>query len=206
MDKGKPAQRSALLHDDDFTIIAKYQSEYAGLVQYYLLAQDVFRLGRLHWVMETSLLKTLAGKHRSTVGKMAGKYKTVTGTPAGPRKCLQLVIERDRGRKPLVARFGGIPLRRVRTAVLTDQRPVMASAKRNELIHRLLAGRCELCEGTAGLEVHHVRKLADLNKPGRRDKPPWMHLMARRRRKTLVICRRCHEDIHAGRAATPYPK
>src|SRR5271157_2529471 len=206
MDKGKPAQRGALLHDDDFTIIAKYQSEYAGRVQYYLLAQDVFRLGRLHWVMETSLLKTLAGKHRSTVGKMAGKYKTVIDTPAGPRKCLQLVIERDRGRKPLVARFGGIPLRRVRTAALTDQRPVMASAKRNELIHRLLAGRCELCEGTEGLEVHHVRKLADLNKPGRRAKPPWMELMAKRRRKTLVICRRCHEDIHAGRATTPYPK
>ena len=206
MSKGKPAQRGMLLHDDDFTIVAKYQAEYAGLVQYYLLAQDVFRLGRLHWVMETSLLKTLAGKHRSTVGKMAGKYKAVIDTPAGPRKCLQLVIERDRGRKPLVTRFGGIPLRRVRTAVLTDQRPVMASAKRNELIHRLLAGRCELCEGTAGLEVHHVRKLADLNKPGRREKPPWMHLMAKRRRKTLVICRRCHEDIHAGRAATPYPK
>jgi hypothetical protein len=74
------------------------------------------------------------------------------------------------------------------------------------VIHRLLAGRCELCEGTAGLEVHHIRKLADLNKPGRREKPPWMHLMAKRRRKTLVICRRCHEDIHTGRAATPYPK
>jgi len=206
MSRGRPAQRGALLHDDDFTIVAKYQSEYAGLVQYYLLAQDVFRLGRLHWVMETSLLKTLAGKHRSTVGKMARKHKAVIATPAGPRKVLQVTIERDRGRKPLVARFGGIPLRRVRTAVLTDQRPVMASAKRNELIHRLLAGRCELCEGTEGLEVHHVRKLADLNKPGRREKPPWMHLMAKRRRKTLVICRRCHEDIHAGRAATPYPK
>ena len=103
---------------------------------------------------------------------MARKHKAVIDTPAGPRKCLQLAIERDRGRKPLVARFGGIPLRRVRTATLTDQRPVMASAKRNELIHRLLAGRCELCEDTEGLEVHHVRKLADLNKPGRREKPP----------------------------------
>ena len=205
-DRGKPAQRGPLLHDDDFTIIAKYQSEYAGRVQYYLLAQDVFRLGRLHWVMETSLLKTLAGKHRSTVGKMAAKYKTVIDTPAGPRKCLQTVIERDRGRKPLVARFGGIPLKRQRNAVLTDLAPVMASTKRNELIHRLLAGRCELCEGTEGLEVHHVRKLADLNKPGRREKPPWMELMAKRRRKTLVICRRCHEDIHAGRATKPYPK
>jgi group II intron reverse transcriptase/maturase len=204
--KGRPAQRGALLHDDDFTIVAKYQAEYAGLVQYYLLAQDVFRLGRLHWVMETSLLKTLAGKHRSTVNVMARKYKAVVETPAGPRKCLQVTVERDRGRKPLVARFGGIPLRRARTAVLTDQRPVMASARRNELIHRLLAGRCEICEDTVNLEVHHVRKLADLSKPGRREKPAWMHLMAMRRRKTLITCRRCHEDIHAGRATKPYPK
>jgi len=172
MRAGRPAQRGALLHDDDFTIVAKYQAEYAGLVQYNLLAQDVFRLGRLHWVMETSLLKTLAGKHHSTVNAMARKYKATVDTPAGPRKCLQVTIERYRGRKPLVARFGGIPLKRTRTAVLTDQRPVMASARRNELILRLMAGRCEICDSTVNLEVHHGRKLADLNKPGRPDKPP----------------------------------
>jgi hypothetical protein len=51
--------------------------------------------------METSMLKTLAGKHRSTVTKMASKYKTVVGTPDGPRTCFQVVIARDRGRKPL---------------------------------------------------------------------------------------------------------
>jgi group II intron reverse transcriptase/maturase len=203
MQKGKPAQRGALLHDEDFTIVAKYGAEYAGLVQYYLLAQDVFRLQRLRWVMETSMLKTLAGKHRSTVAKMARKYKTTIDTPTGPRTVFQVKVERDRGRKPLVARFGGVPLKRVRTAVLTDQRPVMASARRNELIHRLLAGRCEICEATTDLEVHHIRKLADLNKPGRREKPSWIRLMAMRRRKTLVICRRCHEDIHAGRATKP---
>ena len=170
------------------------------------VSPDIFRLGRLHWVMETSLLKTLA-KQASLDGRQDGQE--VQGRHRHPRRAaqvLQVAIERDRGRKPLVTRFGGVPLRRVRTAVLTDQRPVMASAKRNELIHRLLAGRCELCEGTAGLEVHHVRKLADLNKPGRREKPPWMNLMAKRRRKTLLICRRCHEDIHGGRATTPYPK
>jgi hypothetical protein len=33
MNKGKPALRGALLHDDDFTIVAKYQAEYRGLVQ-----------------------------------------------------------------------------------------------------------------------------------------------------------------------------
>jgi group II intron reverse transcriptase/maturase len=197
--RGRPASRGGLIRDQDFTIVAKYQAEYAGLVQYYLLAQDVFRLGTLHWVMETSLLKTLANKHRCTVTKMARKYKATIETPAGPRSCLRVSVERDRGRRPLVARFGGIPLRRDRTAILLDQRPVMASAKRNELIHRLLAQRCEICPTREHLEVHHIRKLADLNTPCRREKPAWMHLMAKRRRKTLVICRPCHEDIHAGR-------
>jgi group II intron reverse transcriptase/maturase len=201
MRDGKPAQRGMLLHDDDFTIVAKYQAEYRGVVQYYLLAQDVFRLGKLGWVMETSLLKTLAGKHRSTVSKMARRYKTAVDTPDGPRRCLQVTIERP-GRKPLVARFGGIPLRRQRTAVLTDHRPVMASSERNELIHRLLAGCCEICDTEEDLQVHHIRKLADLHRPGRRPPPGWMHLMAKRRRKTLVICRSCHEDIHAGRITT----
>ena len=200
--RGRPASRGVLLHDDDYTIVAKYGAEYAGLVQYYLLAQDVFRLGGLRWTMETSMLKTLACKHRSTVTKMARRYKTTIESPAGPRTVFQVTVDRDRGRKPLVARFGGIPLRRVDTAVLTDQRPALASTRRNELIHRLVAGRCEICEDTENLEVHHIRKLADLNRPGRPEKPAWMRLMAMRRRKTLVTCRRCHEDIHAGRATT----
>jgi transposase len=65
---------------------------------------------------------------------------------------------------------------------------------------RLLAEDCEICDARPNLEVHHVRELADLNRSGRREKPAWMHLMAKRRRKTLVLCRPCHEDIHAGRA------
>lgn len=75
----------------------------------------------------------------------------------------------------------------------------MASVRRNELIHRLLAECCEICDAKQNLEVHHIRKLADLNPPGRPKRPSWVHLMARRRRKTLVVYRPCHEHTHAGR-------
>nr|WP_231921021.1 group II intron reverse transcriptase/maturase [Micromonospora narathiwatensis] len=160
----------------------------------------MFRLGRLRWVLEASMLKTLAAKHKSSVRKMARKYKASIDTPDGPRTCFQVTVQRDRGRKPLVARFGGIPLKRQRTAVIADLKPIMATVRRNELIHRLLAGQCELCEGRIGLQVHHIRKLADLDKPGRPERPSWVHLMAKRRRKTLVVCETCHQDIHAGRA------
>jgi hypothetical protein len=204
MHQGKPWRRPQMLHDDDYTIIAKYGAEYRGVVQYYLLAADVWRLSRLRWVMETSLLKTLAGKHRSIVSTMAGKYKTTIDTPQGTRVCFQTTVNRGGGKTPLVARFGDIPLQRQKKAVLIDRAPILATTQGNELIHRLVTGCCQLCGTTHRLEVHHIRKLADLNRPGRREKPAWVQLMAKRRRKTLIVCRPCHQHIHAGRpTATP---
>ncbi len=99
------------MNEEDHAIINRYGAEYRGIVQYYLLAGDVYRLDRLHWVMGTSLLKTLAGKYGSTVTTMAHRYRATIETPHGPRKCLQARVERSKGRKPLVAKFGGIPLR-----------------------------------------------------------------------------------------------
>lgn len=37
----KTIHRGKFLHDDDFTIVQTYQQEYRGIVQYYLLAQNV---------------------------------------------------------------------------------------------------------------------------------------------------------------------
>ena len=121
--------------------------------------------------MATSLLKTLAGKYDSSVSKMARKYGATIETPRGPRKCTQVKVERGEGRRPLVATFGGIPLRRQRHAVLTDREP--AWDRGSELIRRLLRGRCELCGQTATVQVHQIRKLADLDKPGQPEQPEW---------------------------------
>jgi group II intron reverse transcriptase/maturase len=200
MKRGKPVHRGVLIHDSDYSIVSQYQAEYRGLVHYYLLAQDVFRFNRLCWVMGYSLLATLANKHKSSVGAMAHKLKTTIDTPHGPRTCFEVKVHRDGGRDPLIARFGGIPLKRQRTAQLVDKAPPESRAGRNELLHRLLAGECELCGARTGLQVHHVRKLADLNRPGRPPRSAWVRLMAKRRRKTLVVCLPCHQDIHAGRA------
>jgi hypothetical protein len=192
--RGRPERRLGLMNESDHAIISRYGAEYRGVIQYYLLASDVHRLSRLHWVMATSLLKTLAGKHDSSVSKMAARYAATIQTPHGPRKCLQVTVPRG-DRKSLVATFGGIPLRRQRTAILTDREPVRANVPRSELVRRLLAGRCEICGDTEKVQVHQIRKLADLEKPGPQ-RPEWMRLMARRRRKTLVVCEPCHANIH----------
>jgi len=196
---GKAAHRPELMDESDFTIVELYGSEYRGIVQYYAFAENRFWLNRLHWVMELSLLKTLAAKHQSTTTKMGRKYKTDTYHRGRTLKCLEVKVERP-GKAPLTARFGGLRLRTDPFAEVIDL-PENQDRRydRNELITRLLADTCELCGSRDNIQVHHVRKLADLKVDGRKEKPIWKQIMISRKRKTLVVCRPCHVAIHAGR-------
>jgi group II intron reverse transcriptase/maturase len=191
---GKPWHRTAMQNLDDYDIVKVYGAEYRGVVQYYLLAVDVWRFKSLRWDAQTSMLKTLAAKHQSSVVKMAAKHKAKIETPHGLRTCFEARIERA-GKQPLVARFGGIPLKRNKEAVLTDHVPKRVTYPRKELTNRLLRQRCELCEQPGPVVVHQVRKLANLGKP-ELGQPDWAAIMARKRRKTLVVCRPCHDTIH----------
>jgi group II intron reverse transcriptase/maturase len=191
---GKPWHRTAMQNLDDYDIVRTFGAEYRGIVQYYLLATDVWRFKSLRWDAQTSMLKTLAAKHQSSVVKMAAKHRAKIDTPHGLRNCFEARVERN-GKQPLVARFGGIPLKRNKKAVLTDHVPKRVTYPRKELTTRLLRQRCELCEQPGRVLVHQVRKLANLDKPGT-GQPVWAAVMARKRRKTLVVCHPCHDTIH----------
>jgi group II intron reverse transcriptase/maturase len=206
MKRNKPIHRPALLFESDYAIVDRYQAEYRGVVQYYLLAYNVCRLSKLRDVMERSLTRTLANKHKSTAKQMRNKYRSTIETPYGPMKCLKVIVERENGKKPLVTYFGGIPLRRQKEVMLHDQTPRMFDGTRSELVKRLLADTCEMCGSREDVEVHHIRKLADLNIEGRPEKPAWVKRMAARRRKTLVVCQDCHDAIHAGRPTRQFSR
>jgi Reverse transcriptase (RNA-dependent DNA polymerase)/Type II intron maturase len=196
---GKPWHRTRLQNLDDYDIVRIYGAEYRGVVSYYLLAQDVWRLSTLNWNAATSMLKTLAAKHGSTVTKMASRYHATADTGDGPRSCFEARRKRE-GKKDLAARFGGITLRQDRRAVIRDPAPGPAPYPRKELISRLRKRECELCETGATVTVHQVTGLKALGEPGR-GQPAWAALMAKMRRKTLIVCAACHDWIHANPAA-----
>jgi hypothetical protein len=202
MQRGKPAHLDFLRSFSDYDIVTIYGAQYRGIVQYYLPAGDVWRLDRLKGVMLTSMLKTLAARHDSTVTKMADKHKATIATPHGPRRCFEARIERP-GRKPLVARFGGIPLKRQRKAAVTDYPtdPIVPRRPGSQLLARLRQRQCEACGKPGQVEVHQVRKIADLAPQEGRPQAEWAQLMARMRRKTLIVCLACHQLIHAGKPA-----
>ena len=196
---GKPWHRSRLQNLDDYDIIRVYGAEYRGVVNYYLLAKDAWRLRTLRWNAETSMLKTLAAKHQSTVSKMAARHKAKAETGDGPRTCFE-ARRRRRGKPDLVARFGGIILRQDRRAVITEPVPVRVRVPRRELLARLRQRECELCETGTTVAVHQVAGIRELGKP-KTGQPAWAALMAKMRRKTLIVCAPCHDWIHANPVA-----
>jgi AI2M/AI1M-like, HNH endonuclease/Type II intron maturase len=196
---GKPWHRPRLQNLDDYDIVRLYGAEYQGVVNYYLLAQDVYRLNTLWWYSTTSMLKTLAAKHHGTVSQMAARHKAKVKTRNGLRTCFEARRKRQ-GKKDLVARSGGIILQRDRHAVIRDPRPAPAAYPRKELISRLRKRECELCETGTTVAVHQVTGLKALGQPGP-GQPAWAALMARKRRKTLIVCAACHDWIHANPVA-----
>lgn len=193
----KSIHRKELTNNTAYSIVAQYQSEFRGFAEYYQLANDLHRLNSLKWIMEQSLAKTLATKLKATVKKVHKKFGTTWIVDGKLYKGFQVTIPRE-GKDPLIAKWGGIPLKRRLQAILNDHPPLIWPS-RSELEKRLLADTCELCGSADRVEVHHIRALKDLERKGRQEKPLWAKVMSARRRKTLVVCWSCHRNIHAGR-------
>lgn len=198
MANGKPIHRAELLNDDDLTIVNLYQAEYRGYVQYYNLAQNIAWLERVKQTMGMSLMKTLAYKHKTSVAIIGKKYKKTVRFPHGLRKCVEVTVART-GKNPLIARFGGLQLKRNLKATIQDLPKSRNYPRRNEFVKRLLADECEVCGATENIEVHHIRALKDLKDKSSKEKPLWIQIMSARKRKTLMVCKDCHDSIHAGR-------
>ncbi len=194
--RGKTVHRPILLNHSDYDIVRTYEQELTGVIDYYSKAINVNQWNKVRYTFLQSLVKTLAGKHRQSIRWV---YRRYSYQPEDGRKGIRVIQERD-GYRSLVTTFGTRRIRYDRQAHFTDSvRLPIRYNKRAELAQRLQSAACELC-GSAyqSLEVHHIRKLSALNRYGK-EVPHWVQRMSAIRRKTLVVCRSCHESIHAGR-------
>jgi group II intron reverse transcriptase/maturase len=194
---GKPRRRMDQMANEDFSIVAWYGIVFRGVSEYYCMAHDRARkLSKLKYVMQTSMLKTLAAKHKTSVNVMAKTYRVEAFDASSNEMYTAYRVKVERpGKYPLFATFGGFSLRR-QDKEIKDQ-PTRNRNGRTEILERLLADRCENCGSEDGCQVHHVKKVSDLMKW--KDRPDWADLMVIRSRKTLVLCQKCHSDLHAGR-------
>src|SRR5262249_17438974 len=74
---GKILHRAERLNDQDYSIIQAYQGVLRGLYNYYCMALNVGqRMAEVKWILEVSLTKTLAHKHKCSVRHIYRRYKT----------------------------------------------------------------------------------------------------------------------------------
>ncbi len=175
----------------DAEIILAYNQELRGLANYYALAQNAKReMSKLGLMWRGSLLKTLAAKHKISVTQVARSLKADDGYALVIRnehRTQTIPIFRIKDLQPPPRFYGRVDI---------QPHTLSLTVGRSEIIQRANARTCEYCGKTDGpMEIHHIRKMKDVQ----RGKALWQRLMAARRRKTMVLCRRCHHLLHAGR-------
>ena len=181
-----PTHRTALVHLTDLEIVSVYNAELRGICNYYGMASNFNKLSYLAYLMEYSCYKTLANKHKSKISKVRAMYRDGTGGWGVP-------YETKEGKKRrYFAKFSACkgsanPADAISNAAVTYGYSV------NALEKRLKANVCELCGTTESerYEVHHVNKVKNL-----KGKQAWEIAMIAKRRKTLVVCKNCHKEIH----------
>jgi group II intron reverse transcriptase/maturase len=184
--------RPGLLNLSELEILKTYNAEVAGFLNYYALADNLSRVaGRLLWLTSVSFFKTLANKRQSSVSNIArsmrqGKNRYILShrKADGTVKVYELLTSTKQLKRHVIT-YGNLD----RVANTWLYRTT------TELGQRINARRCEWCGTRDGpFEVHHVRRLKDLQ-----GKLPWERQMIERQRKTMILCRQCHLDLHAGR-------
>lgn len=181
-----PVHRNSLLRLTDLEIVTVYNDELRGICNYYGMASNFNRLKYLSYLMKYSCLKTLAAKHKSSISKVVVMYKDGKGgwgvpyeTKAGAkRRYFANYIDCKEAKNP--------------TDIISNAAIIYGQSV-TTLEKRLKARVCELCGTTESdhYEIHHVNKLKNL-----KGREQWEIAMLAKRRKTLVVCEKCHHEIH----------
>ncbi len=141
--KGRHKAELSTLSDAE--IILAYNGELRGLANYYALAHSVKgEMNKLAHIWQTSLLKTLAHKHKTHVTTIAKRLKTDDGY-------VHTVQEKEKTRTIRLFR-----LKDLKTSPSNHQsidippNTFALTLSRSELIRRINAGQCEYCETKEG--------------------------------------------------------
>lgn len=184
--KIKPVRRTSLLRLTDLEIVSSYNAELRGICNYYHIASNFSQLSYFAYLMEYGCLKTLAAKHKTTTKKIIHMYKDGCGSWGIP-------YETKKGKKRMhFAKFAECKTKEISNDSITLNTTIHKNAI-TSFEDRLKARVCELCGTTESqyYEIHHVNKLKNL-----KGKEKWEIVMIAKRRKTIVLCRDCHNKIH----------
>ncbi len=178
--------RTDILNHTDLEILNSYNSKTRGICNYYRIASNFNTLGYFVYLMEYSCLKTLARKHKTTMAQVRKalacdkSWGVPYETKDGQKIAMIVTLATLRAEKFYMSEIDVI------------RKPWLDFSRRNEIAQRLEKRVCELC-GTENVEVlvHHTKSVKNLY-----GNEEWKRTMKEKRRKTLIVCEKCHSEIH----------
>src|SRR4051794_26155657 len=187
------SSRSGLTSIEDAEIISLYNAEIRGLLGYYQLARGASGndLNRLVYLWQTSLLRTLAHRHNSTVTAQARRLKS-DGNSASYR------TQTGKTRRIKMWQWSDFKTRPINDWRI-DRVPSNWQAYAGDrvgMVQRLGAEQCEQCGSTENLTIHHVHAMRDT-----KDLTSIQRRRSARIRKTVVLCSTCHRARHGSTTA-----
>lgn len=175
LDNNEPVPRFLWLHNDKDTIISLYNSVYHGYINYYCFAENLSRISSLiHFILKTSCAKLLAAKYKlETQSKVFAKYGR------------NLKGEDRIGFAEAVYGMNAWDFKiKSKENIPTLYAETLSKAS-------ILNLKCAICESDYRVKMHHIRMMRDLNpKLSKIDA-----LMAKRNRKQIPLCRKCHYEL-----------
>jgi hypothetical protein len=199
----KPIHHNGRVNLPVAEIISEYNAEIRGLYNYYSMATDVgTKLNKYKYYHYFSMVKTIAKKEKISAGKVIAKYgidvqrKQGTGT----RKIVGIrYMTKKSGEKTLT--YYNEPLVRINKPNIKIKNYLQS--KRSKIVERITSKTCELCgfksDSIKDFMVHHIRNLKKAReqyKGNNNTTPYWFFVMSNMNRKTLVVCKDCHKEIH----------
>lgn len=184
MMNNKPSPKFIWLSNPHRAIVGLYNSVVRGYLNYYSFVHNYGKLtSKVMWILKSSCCKLLAAKYSiqtmASVYKKYGKDLTALGTK-DKEKPLSFV-------KPSFA----LDSHKFNTKSKPDINEVNIVGISRASLEGLV---CMKCGSNYRVEMHHIRKMKDLNPKNEVDK-----LMARIHRKQIPLCRSCHLEKHRSR-------
>ncbi|MDO8053991.1 group II intron reverse transcriptase/maturase, partial ['Opuntia sp.' phytoplasma] len=176
--KGKVKHDEALADRDELEIIRTYQTIVKGIIEYFCLANNLGVLTHLNYLAEDSCLKTLARKWKTSIARVRKKLNI------GSTWAIPYLNKRKTQYEPWVV-YSWDKIKKMRNYKgnpdITINRFLFQG--RTHLTDRLKSKRCDNCDKTTKLQIHHIGIVRNANHPRIMNK------------STKVLCKDCHRKL-----------
>ena len=186
-----PKGRTNLFTASHYDIIKWYNSKVNGILNYYSFASNYPKLSLIIWYLRASCALTLANKYKlKTMGKAFAKF-------GGKLKDLETGVEFN-----LPSDFKVKNLWHTHNPTsynYEDLDKIINSSWATKLTDTIFGKVCTICESTEEIEMHHVRKIANIRSFMIHNGYKTSQLISAMNRKQVPLCKYHHQMLHKGK-------